>query len=114
MSEYISPLEWLRHAVVVERPGRGQMVVENAVMGRIEVHAGCTGCQLCVKACPAKALEMDGPKNVRMVGDFAGCIGCGDCIAICPPDVIRLTRSMTYSGLYKHIGRGELQTPRRF
>lgn len=114
MSVYISPFEWLQNAEVLERPGRGQMVVRNAEMGRIAVDESCTGCQLCVKACPAKALEMDGPKMVRMVGDFAGCIGCGDCIAICPPDAITLTRPMSYSGLYKHIGRGDLQPPRKF
>lgn len=115
MSEYISQKERLQLATVVKRHANGELVVSHASMGRIEVdEQACTGCRMCVRACPAKALEMDGLKNVRMIGDFAACIGCGDCIAICKPDAIELSRPMSYTGLYKHIGRGELQTPRRF
>lgn len=48
----------------------------------------CSGCGLCVKACPGECLEM--------VWDFAtlareaDCTGCGACEAACPHDVIRM------------------------
>jgi Pyruvate/2-oxoacid:ferredoxin oxidoreductase delta subunit len=115
MSSYLSPKELLQVAGVLERQSNGELIVSHATMGRVEVDESlCTGCQLCVKACPGAALEMDGLKNVRMLGDFAACIGCGDCVAICRTDAITLTRPMKYEGFYKHIGRGALATPRRF
>ena len=91
------------------------MVVRHASMGQVKIDEhSCTGCRMCVRACPARALEMDGKKTVRMVGDHAACVACGDCLAICKPDAIEISRSMTYDGLYKHIGRADLQFPRRF
>ena len=112
---YVSFLDRFRLAEVQERKPNGELVVTNAVMGRVAIdEAKCTGCRLCVKACPAHALEMDGPKNVRMIGEFAACVACSDCVAICHTDAIALTRGMSYAGLYKHIGRGELTPPRRF
>jgi len=40
----------------------------------------CTGCEVCVKWCPADAISMNGDKAVI---DSKLCIGCGECIAVC-------------------------------
>lgn len=115
MNAYLSLQERLRVARIVARAPGGQLIVRHAQMGRVEVDAErCSGCRMCVRVCPARALVMDGPANVRMTGDHAACVACGDCIAICKPAAIRITRGMTYEGLYKHVGRGSLEQPRRF
>mgnify|MGYP006305171479 CR=1 FL=1 len=47
----------------------------------------CTGCGLCVEACPIKAVHVNG--GVAVV-DEAQCRGCGACANECPNDAIRL------------------------
>ena len=88
---------------------------DHVVMGRVEIdNSACNGCELCIDACPGKALQMTGEKSVGMVGDGAGCIACGDCVAICLPRAIKITRFQEYDGLYRFIGRGGASVPRRF
>lgn len=100
---------------VVDRFANGEIVVRHATMGRVEIDADeCSGCRLCLRACPVSALEMTSAKKARMLGENAACIACGDCVAICKPGAVRLSRPLTYVGLYKHIGRGRLELPRRF
>ena len=51
----------------------------------------CTGCELCVAACPYAAIEMttvDG-KAVATISE-TGCKGCGGCVPVCPEDAIDL------------------------
>ena len=75
----------------------------------------CTGCNLCVEACPGKALEMVGKHNVRMIkADVVPCIACGDCVAICQPRAITLRSPHRFEGFLKFLHRGELAFPRRF
>lgn len=40
----------------------------------------CVGCGLCVRECPAQAIEMDDPKSV----DSDACISCMRCMFVCP------------------------------
>ena len=49
--------------------------------------SGCIGCRLCVKACPASAIEMVG--NVAQIHPEK-CTGCGACASACKFGVIRL------------------------
>lgn len=49
----------------------------------------CKGCQLCVRACPMKALAVDTEPNEG--GSYptkavcgAKCIACGNCFEVCP------------------------------
>jgi 2-oxoglutarate ferredoxin oxidoreductase subunit delta len=70
----------------------------------------CSGCGLCVKACPADTLELVNQK--AGMKKLPECVACGDCIAICPDDAITLQRNFKYSGFYKTVGLGELTLPR--
>lgn len=70
----------------------------------------CTGCRLCIRACPACAIILDDNK-AKMV-DPPECMGCGDCVAICPENVIALVKSYRYTGRYKTIDQGKLEMPR--
>jgi formate hydrogenlyase subunit 6/NADH:ubiquinone oxidoreductase subunit I len=49
----------------------------------------CTGCQACVKTCPAQAItgKKDSPHSI----DTAQCIKCGACREICPYNAIYAT-----------------------
>lgn len=41
----------------------------------------CSGCALCVKACPTKTIRVRDDRHIRFVDQ---CIGCGECIRVCP------------------------------
>jgi len=58
----------------------------------------CTGCGLCVSACPTKILYID-EDRVNLAGihpagvkDTRKCIGCGSCTMICPNHAITLVK----------------------
>ncbi|MBU3130872.1 nitroreductase family protein [Clostridium gasigenes] len=45
----------------------------------------CIACQLCIKDCPVRDIELvDGKAKVKNIN----CIKCGHCIAICPKDAV--------------------------
>jgi len=43
----------------------------------------CQGCMMCVKKCPAQAI--DGGKNLISIIDQDKCTKCGTCFEVCPP-----------------------------
>ncbi len=47
----------------------------------------CTGCGLCVEACPVEAIQM---QDDLAVVDEEECIDCGACEEECPNDAIKL------------------------
>lgn len=53
----------------------------------------CTGCVLCMKACPTKAIRIRDGKATR---DEEKCIDCGECIRACPTGAIQAVT--TWSG----------------
>ncbi len=114
MSTYISRQEKRQLPAVRQRLPSGEVIADHTALGRVRIdNSVCSGCKLCVKACPASSLEMSGKHSVRMIGDHASCIACGDCVAICEPGAISVSRGLGYTGLYKNLGRGEFASPRR-
>ncbi|MFA5794074.1 MAG: CoB--CoM heterodisulfide reductase iron-sulfur subunit A family protein [Candidatus Brocadiia bacterium] len=67
----------------------------------------CTGCQMCVQACPYKAIEVKeirdrAGKLIRVVSRVNDglCQGCGVCVAVCPskcPDLAGITEEQVYA-----------------
>ena len=47
--------------------------------------AGCIGCGLCMRNCPAEAIKVDG---FLASIDYEKCIGCGKCKEVCPKKCI--------------------------
>ena len=45
----------------------------------------CTGCRLCVSACPAQVIGWDDADNKPVV-----CVFCGQCVRFCPHDCLAL------------------------
>jgi heterodisulfide reductase subunit A len=46
----------------------------------------CSGCKMCLAACPYEAIEFDAEKSVSVVREEL-CKGCGTCVATCPSGV---------------------------
>ncbi|MBR0150021.1 MAG: 4Fe-4S binding protein, partial [Synergistaceae bacterium] len=53
--------------------------------------AGCIGCGVCAKVCPAKAIEI---VNDLAVIDQGKCIKCGKCAQRCPAKCIKTGESV--------------------
>lgn len=64
------------------------------------INEKCTGCTLCVKACPFAAIEI---ANKKAVIDLDKCTLCGACIEACKFDAILLTK----------ISPSEIEFPRK-
>jgi len=52
----------------------------------LEIGISCTGCGLCVRACPADAIR--GTRGQTHVIDQRSCIHCGACVEACPSECI--------------------------
>ena len=44
--------------------------------------ATCVGCQMCIKVCPAHAIEFV-PAQKKVTVFRGGCIACGQCVEVC-------------------------------
>jgi len=87
---------------------------EDVVLGKVRVdRERCSGCGLCVKACPAHSLELEGGK-ARMLEDRPLCMSCGDCAALCPEGAIELAEFIQFRRAFRYLGRGDPEPPRRF
>ncbi len=54
----------------------------------------CIGCKLCVRNCPAAAIEIEkvGEKAFEARIDLGRCVYCGQCAFSCPKQTIELTK----------------------
>lgn len=51
--------------------------------------SACTGCNLCGRFCPTKAIRFD-TQSGRLSFTYENCIGCGQCVTQCPAAVQRM------------------------
>lgn len=72
----------------------------------------CTGCGICVEACPADSLLMEDKKARMKPPGENQCMFCGDCVAICPTAAIRMKSPFQCILFFKPIGFGEPKPPR--
>jgi heterodisulfide reductase subunit A len=88
---------------------RGEVTVE-AITARVDSEA-CTGCGMCVKVCPYKAIRKDEETGVAEVIE-ASCAGCGTCAAECQFDAIRM-RHFTDDQIYAQITSATSEEPEK-
>jgi formate hydrogenlyase subunit 6/NADH:ubiquinone oxidoreductase subunit I len=61
----------------------------------------CTGCQLCIKVCPTKAIEFI-PEEKKVKIFLARCCFCAQCNDICPPKALSMTDEFMLSSYDKY------------
>ncbi len=61
----------------------------------------CTGCGLCVAACPYDAREIDPKRKISVVKE-ALCQGCGACISVCPNNASEL-KNMSMDQVFRML-----------
>jgi nitroreductase/ferredoxin len=85
------------------------------VPGVVEVEGEkCTACGLCLKACPANAMEIVDKVSRMRPAEEQECVMCGACIAICPTDAVTPVEQAHFAGRFMEIDRGDMVPPRLF
>ena len=91
---------------------------DHCMMAKVTIdYERCNGCGMCVAACVAAALEMQGKgkeRRPRMAEGNPPCVACNDCMAICEQGAILATKIHDFRYKYKRVLLEELSTPRDF
>jgi len=91
---------------------------DHCMMAKVTIdYERCNGCGMCVAACVAAALEMQGKgkeRRPRMAEGNPPCVACNDCMAICEQGAILATKIHDFLYKYKRVLLEELSTPRDF
>lgn len=61
----------------------------------------CTGCRLCIRVCPTKAIEFL-PEEKKVKIFVSRCCFCAQCTDICPPKVLSMTDEFLLSNYDKY------------
>jgi formate hydrogenlyase subunit 6/NADH:ubiquinone oxidoreductase subunit I len=61
----------------------------------------CTGCKLCVKICPTRAIELL-PEEKKVKVFISRCCFCAQCVDICPVDALAMTDEFLLSTYDKY------------
>ncbi len=93
----------MRRPITVQYPDRTARPVIDMLpptyRGFLDVDMGlCTGCTLCMQACPIQCIQIELlKKETRLISkfdiDLGLCMFCGLCTEVCPTDAIRFTRA---------------------
>ena len=59
-----------------------EMLLHDPIVAVVDENL-CSGCKICISACPYDAREFDEEKNIVRVNELL-CEGCGACVAACP------------------------------
>lgn len=70
------------------------------IRGRLSLDVSkCTGCSLCEKVCPSKAIAMADDSRTKLkkspIIDLSKCIFCGFCVDCCPTKALAFTKDCT-------------------
>ncbi len=62
---------------------------------KVEIAPGCTACEVCARACPTGALQIEeSGAGWALTFKFARCVACGLCLEACQPRVLRYANAM--------------------
>lgn len=62
---------------------------------RVEIAPGCTACEVCARACPTDALQIEeSGLGWALTFKLARCVACGLCLEACQPRVLRYADAM--------------------
>jgi len=76
--------------------------VPHKFRGKISYDRGkCTGCQLCIKVCPTKAIEFI-PEEKKIKIFVSRCCFCAQCNDICPTGALSMTDEFMLSSYDKY------------
>ena len=76
--------------------------VFSTIRGKLVFDASkCVGCKLCVRDCPAGAIEIEkiGEKQYKAVLKMDRCVFCGQCVDSCNKDALKCTAQFELAGL---------------
>jgi len=85
----------------VSYPTRREDVFAN-VRGKLVFNKEkCVGCKLCVRDCPAKAIEIEkvADKQFKAILQIDHCIFCGQCVESCRMDALHCTTEFELANL---------------